>query len=80
MPALSTLSSTKEILIQFLQRLSAGDSPETIKPKFLQILRQTSPMEIALLESELMQEKHPQQDLLQLYGLQVELFREMYAH
>jgi DUF438 domain-containing protein len=80
MPALSTLSSTKEILIQFLQRLGAGDSPETIKPKFLQILRQTSPMEIALLESELMQEKHPQQDLLQLYGLQVELFREMYAH
>lgn len=79
MSAMPKLSSTKDLLIQFIQRLAAGEAPETIKPRLRQILLQTSPLEIAHLESELMREKHPRQDLLRLYGLQVELFEEMYA-
>jgi DUF438 domain-containing protein len=79
MPSLPALNNPKATLIHLLQCLVAGDSPETIKPQFLQILRQTSPLEIALLESELIREKHPQQEILRLYGLQVEIFRELYA-
>jgi DUF438 domain-containing protein len=80
MPSMPATHSTKETLIHFVQRLTAGEAPEAIKPKLRQILLSTSPLEIAHLESELLRENHPQKDLLRLYGLQVELFRELYAH
>ena len=80
MPNSPAVNSTKDSLILVMQHLGAGETPESVKASFRQILRSTSLLEIAHLESELLRENHPPQDLMRLYGLQVEIFREMSAH
>jgi DUF438 domain-containing protein len=80
MPTTTPLHATKDNLIQFAQRLNAGEPPEALKPLFRQLLRQTSLLEIAHLAGELLKEKHSPTGLLRLYGLQVEILRERFAH
>ncbi len=80
MNARMPINTTKELLKHFVSCLHSGETTDAIKLQFSQVLRHTSPLELAHLESQLMTESVPRDALLKLYGLQVDLFREIAIH
>ncbi len=78
MSARLSFEATKEILKHFVSCLQAGETPETLKPELKKILRHSSPLEFAHLESELIREQLPREALLCLHGMHVACFREMF--
>ena len=72
-------SSKKEVLKNLLKAIHSGVDPSELKAKFRDILASISPLEIPLVEQELVKEGVPVGDILKLCDLHVELFREFLA-
>ena len=71
--------SKKEILKDVLRAIHSGISPSELKAKFRDVLANVSPIEIPLIEQELVKEGISVNDILKLCDLHVELFREYLA-
>jgi DUF438 domain-containing protein len=71
--------SKKEILKDVLRAIHSGISPSELKAKFRGVLANVSPIEIPLIEQELVKEGVSVNDILKLCDLHVELFREHLA-
>lgn len=69
-------SQRKEKLKSLLKRLTAGEDVERLKEEFRELLGSVSPLEIPLIEQELVAEGVPISDILRMCDLHVELFRE----
>lgn len=66
----------KETLKGFIKRLHYGENPEKIKDSFKALIKDTSPLELAYLEGELMHERMPKDGIMLLFRLQLDIFHE----
>ncbi|AMQ19348.1 DUF438 domain-containing protein [Thermococcus peptonophilus] len=66
----------KEQLKRLLLRIHEGESVEKLKDEFRQVLSGISPLEIPLIEQELVKEGISAKDIAKMCDLHVELFRE----
>ncbi|MEM4483975.1 MAG: DUF438 domain-containing protein, partial [Candidatus Methanomethylicia archaeon] len=66
----------KEVIKEILKELHRGVSIDVLKEKFSDVLKSISPMEIPLIEQELVKEGIPIQEILKLCDLHVALFRD----
>ena len=66
----------KEQLKRLLLRIHEGESVEKLKEEFRQVLSGISPLEIPLIEQELVKEGISAKDIAKMCDLHVELFRE----
>ncbi len=66
----------KELLKEIIKKLHRGESPEKLKEEFRQVLTNVSPLEIPLIEQELVKEGLRPIDIAKLCDLHVLLFRE----
>ena len=73
---LNTREYKKEQLKKLLLRIHEGESVETLKEEFRQVLSGISPLEIPLIEQELVKEGISAKDIAKMCDLHVELFRE----
>ena len=73
---LNTREYKKEQLKKLLLRIHEGESVETLKEEFRQVLSGISPLEIPLIEQELVKEGVSAKDIAKMCDLHVELFRE----
>jgi len=73
----STLNEKKkEVIKAVLRELHSGVSLEVLKERFKEFLKDISPMEIPLIEQELVREGVPIQEIIKLCDLHVALFRD----
>jgi DUF438 domain-containing protein len=72
----STLNEKKEVIKAVLRELHSGVSLEVLKERFKEFLKDVSPMEIPLIEQELVREGVPIQEIIKLCDLHVALFRD----
>ncbi len=73
---LNTREYKKEQLKRLLLKIHGGESVETLKEEFRQVLSGISPLEIPLIEQELVKEGISAKDIAKMCDLHVELFRE----
>jgi len=73
------LEVKKEALKNLLKAIHGGIHPNELKAEFREILAKTSPIDIVMIEQELVKEGVPISDILKLCDLHVELFREFLA-
>lgn len=73
---MSTLNEKKEVIKAVLRELHSGVSLEVLKERFKEFLKDISPMEIPLIEQELVREGVPIQEIIKLCDLHVALFRD----
>ena len=73
---LKTREYKKEQLKKLLLRIHEGESVERLKEDFRQVLSGISPLEIPLIEQELVKEGISAKDIAKMCDLHVELFRE----
>ena len=73
---MSTLNEKKEVIKAVLRELHSGVSLEVLKERFKEVLKDVSPMEIPLIEQELVREGVPIQEIIKLCDLHVALFRD----
>ncbi|MEM2136641.1 MAG: DUF438 domain-containing protein, partial [Candidatus Methanomethylicia archaeon] len=66
----------KEVVKEILKELHRGASLDVLKEKFSDVLKTISPMEIPLIEQELIKEGIPIEEILKLCDLHVALFRD----
>ncbi|MCD6171741.1 MAG: DUF438 domain-containing protein [Thermoplasmata archaeon] len=76
---MSELLSKKEKLKEILKKLHTGGDVEKLKKEAKELLASISPMEIPLIEQELMQEGISAEEIARMCDLHVELFREAVA-
>jgi len=76
--ALQKQLEKKEKLKGFIHRLYLGENPEKIKAGLKEVMRDTSPLELASLEGELTRERMPSDGILMLCGLHLDIFHEMH--
>lgn len=69
----------KKILKDLLKRLHQGEDMKTLKQAFLDVLRNTSPLEIPIIEQELVKEGISPHDIARMCDIHVDLFRESVA-
>jgi len=67
------------VLKDILKAIHSGASPNELKSRFREILASVSPLEILLVEQELVREGVPVNEILKLCDLHVELYREYLA-
>lgn len=67
---------TRAILKELIKSLHDGASPEQIKGTFAEVVRGTTPAEIAQAEQELIEEGMPREEIQQLCDVHLALFRE----
>ncbi|TDA35479.1 MAG: DUF438 domain-containing protein [Hadesarchaea archaeon] len=70
------MEERKEALRELLRRLHAGASPAEVKENFKKVLEGVSPLEIARVEQELVQEGFPREEIRRLCEVHLEVFRE----
>jgi DUF438 domain-containing protein len=70
------LNEKKEVIKKILRELHSGVSLEVLKERFKEVLKGISPMEIPLIEQELVKEGVPIQEIIKLCDLHVALFRD----
>ncbi len=68
-----------EIIKKLLKEITQGADPETLKKKYGEFLAKTSPLEITLLEQQLVAEGIKPEEILKVCDLHVDLFREYLA-
>lgn len=73
---MSTFNEKKEVIKAVLRELHSGVSLEVLKERFKEVLKDVSPMEIPLIEQELVREGVPIQEIIKLCDLHVALFRD----
>ena len=66
----------KKILKELIRQLHAGASPEEVKERFKQVLRDISPLEISRIEQELIEEGMPREEIQRLCDVHLAVFRE----
>jgi DUF438 domain-containing protein len=66
----------KEALKSILRRIHAGEDPETLQEEFRKAVGQITPLEIAQIEEELVQEGVSPEEIRKLCDLHLALFRE----
>ncbi|MCD6474341.1 MAG: DUF438 domain-containing protein [Thermoplasmata archaeon] len=76
---MSELLGKKERLKEILKRLHSGEDVEELKKEAKELLASISPVEIPLIEQELMQEGLSVEEIARMCDLHVELFREAVA-
>lgn len=69
----------KEKLKEILRRISNGEDVAELKKQFKDLLRSISPLEIPLIEQELMKEGVTAEEIASMCDIHVELFREAVA-
>ena len=65
-----------ELVKSLLKRIHEGADPESLKREFGEVLAKVSPIEIPLIEQQLVREGVPIQEILRMCDLHVALFRE----
>ena len=73
---LSNLRYKKEKLKKLLKDLHEGKDVEILKEEFKEVLKNISPIEISLIEQELLKERVSAKDIAKMCDLHVEVFRE----
>jgi len=73
---LSNLQYKKEKLKKLLKDLHEGRDVEILKEEFKEVLKNISPIEISLVEQELLKERISAKDIAKMCDLHVEVFRE----
>jgi DUF438 domain-containing protein len=73
---LKNKEAKKEILKDLLRQLHAGKSVEELKEQFKEVLRGLTPLEIPLVEQELVKEGISTKEIAKMCDIHVELFRE----
>ncbi len=68
-----------ELVKNLLKKLNEGVKPEELGREFSEVLKQVSPIEIALIEQQLVREGLGVNEILRLCDLHVQLFREYLA-
>lgn len=71
--------SKVELVKSLLRAIHEGAKPEELSSKFREVLSKVSPVEIVLIEQQLVREGVPIGDILKLCDLHVQLFREYLA-
>ena len=66
----------KRLLKELIRQLHAGVSPEEVKEKFKQVLKEISPLEISRIEQELIEEGMPREEIQRLCDVHLAVFRE----
>ncbi|MBC7190620.1 DUF438 domain-containing protein, partial [Candidatus Aerophobetes bacterium] len=66
----------KEILKEIIKALHQGESPDLLKDKFKQVLKTTTPAEIAKVEEELIKEGLPREQIRKLCEVHLKVFEE----
>jgi len=66
----------KKALKEVIRQLHAGISPERVKERFKQFLEGVTPLEIAKIEQELIEEGISREEIQRLCDLHLEIFRE----
>ena len=66
----------KKLIKELIRQLHAGASPEEVKEKFKQVLRDISPLEISKIEQELIEEGMPRKEIQRLCDVHLAVFRE----
>jgi len=68
-----------EVVKELLKKIHRGADPEQLKREFASVLAQVSPLEIPLIEQQLVREGVPVEEVLKLCDLHVALFRDFLA-
>jgi len=66
----------KKVLKEVINQLHAGASPREVKDRFRQVLEGISPLEIAKIEQELIEEGMPREEVQKLCDVHMAVFRE----
>jgi PAS domain S-box-containing protein len=66
----------KEALKEMIRRLHAGAPPESVKAQFAAVTRDVTPVEIAQIEQELIQEGMPREEVMRLCDVHMAVFKE----
>jgi len=66
----------KQMIKDLVQQLHAGVSPDEVKEKFKEVLKDIGPVEIAQVEEELVNEGLPRQEIQKLCEVHLAVFRE----
>jgi len=66
----------KKLLKELIKQLHAGVSPEEVKEKFKEALKEVSPLEISRIEQELIEEGMPREEIQRLCEVHLAVFRE----
>lgn len=66
----------KEKLKEMLKKLHSGEDEEKVKEEFKNVLRSISPLEIPLIEQELVAEGVSAREIARMCDIHVEIFRE----
>ncbi len=66
----------KRTLKELIEQLHAGTPPQEVKERFKKVLKGVSPMEIAKIEQELIEEGMPREEIQRLCDVHLEVFRE----
>jgi len=66
----------KQMIKDLIQQLHAGVSPDEVKEKFKEVLKDIGPVEIAQVEEELVNEGLPRQEIQKLCEVHLAVFRE----
>lgn len=69
-------SNKKEMLKEVIRQLHAGASPQEVKDRFKRVLEGISPLEIAKIEQELINEGMPREEIQRLCAVHMTVFRE----
>ncbi len=69
----------KEKLKEMLRKLHGGENEEKVKEEFKEVLRSISPLEIPLIEQELVKEGISPREIARMCDIHVEIFRESVA-
>lgn len=66
----------KEILKQVIKELHQGAEPEKVKERFKEVIADTTPIELARIEEELVKEGIPQEEIHRLCDIHLAVFQE----
>jgi len=69
----------RESLKELLKKLHEGEDVEKLKSKFKELLKSIPPLEIPLIEQELMEDGISAEEIANMCDIHVELFRESFA-
>jgi len=72
---LKNRETKKEILKELLKQLHAGKSVKELKEQFKEVLTSLSPLEIPIIEQELVKEGISAKEIARMCDIHVELFR-----
>jgi PAS domain S-box-containing protein len=70
------IENKKRVLKSLIKKLHTGASPQQLKQEFSRVLKDTTPLEIAKIEQDLIAEGMPRDELRKLCDLHMTIFRE----